>query len=124
MLATIPAPVLVDHFLCYDAKTPKDEPKFEKRTVELSDQFETTDKLVTKPKLVCNPVDKNGEGIVNSEVHLTCYEVKRPKGDPEFEDRNVSVTNQFGEDQVLEVTNPKLLCVPSSKVDLGLVSTD
>ncbi len=57
---------------------------------------------------------------MNSEFHLTCYEVEKLQGDPNFDKRIVSVTNQFGEDQVLIAEKPKLLCVPSSKVDLGL----
>ena len=83
--------------------------------VDLSDQFEDTVKIVKKPKFVCNPVDKNGEGIANPDVHLTCYEVKKLEGTPKFEKRHVLVQNQFGEDQILEVKKPKLLCVPSTK---------
>ncbi len=104
-----------DHFLCYDVKVAEGEPKLAPFEVDLSDQFGETAKIVKKTNLVCNPVDKNGEGVLNPEVHLTCYVVKDAEGEPEFERRLVSVDNQFGEDQMLEVKKPKILCVPSSK---------
>ena len=51
----------------------------------------------------------------NPDVHLTCYEVKKLEGTPKFEKQHVLVQNQFGEDQILEVKKPELLCVPSTK---------
>lgn len=59
--------------------------------------------------------DVNGEGIVNQDVHLLCYEIERPKGKPKSDRLHVSMDNQFGDDQVLEVRKPKLVCVPSTK---------
>ncbi len=102
----------LDHFLCYKVK---EETKLGDIFVSLEDQFGSDpDVRVKKAKTICVPVDKNGEGINNPDLHLVCYKVKselKPKKD-------VLVTNQFGE-QILEVKKPDLLCVPSSKEILG-----
>jgi hypothetical protein len=95
----------IDHYKCYEAKghAPRE-------TVNLEDQFGKEPKVrVGKPAFFCNPVNKNGEGILNPEVHLTCYEIERKGGK-----RDVVVENQFGE-QTLTVDEPELLCVPSGK---------
>jgi Concanavalin A-like lectin/glucanases superfamily len=98
----------VDHFKCYEAKG---EPV--NVTVTLQDQFGVEPQvLVGTPKLFCNPVDKNGEGIANPAAHLTCYEIKG-----EDKELVVSMRNQFGE-QVLKVEKSELLCVPSEKISV------
>jgi len=109
-------PITINHFKCYDVKESKDTPKFVKRTVTIYDpNFELTqDFEVKKPKHLCTPVDKNGEGIVDAENHLMCYDLKKMKGEPKFEKRNVFTNNQFGSDD-LEVKKQHQLCVPSIK---------
>ena len=107
----------VDHFKCYKAKTAKGTPKFQSREVSLADQFETKDTLVIKPAEVCNPVDKNGEGILNPTGHLECYKVKDVSGQIKFDKTAVFTTNQFGE-EALEALKAQRLCVPSTKTDL------
>lgn len=101
------ADAILDHFMCYDAKgaTPH-------TSVELEDTFgKKTDVRVEKPKLFCNPVNKNGEGIKNPEAHMTCYEIK----DKRDRKRKLFISNQFGE-QPLKVGKAQLLCVPSKKI--------
>ena len=96
----------LDHYKCYEAEGDSVDV-----IVDLQDQFGVEPEvLVGEPELFCNPVDKNGEGIFHAEAHLTCYDI----GDDE-EERDVLVTNQFGE-QTLEVEDPELLCVPSEKI--------
>ena len=101
----------LDHYKCYKAKDLK-QPKFAKTTVTLSDQLfagQSTD--VKKPYLVCNPADKNNEGISDPSAHLACYKVKGPKI---VTPPKVKATNQFGTvDLALKKTS--LLCVPSAK---------
>ncbi len=113
-----------DHFKCHGAKVVKGTPEFQPREVILADQFETKLTRLTKPVSMCNPVDKNGEGIRDPAAHLTCYKIKdvetKPK-QPNFEKRNVVVSNQFG-DLTLAVLKADTLCVPSAKTDLGPVS--
>jgi hypothetical protein len=100
----------IDHFKCYEVKE-LEQPKFAKTVVSLSDQFVTEDVQVKKPYLLCNPVDKNGEGIRNSVDHLVCYKIKAPKLAPPPE---VEVENQLGALR-LEAKDAFLLCVPSTK---------
>ncbi len=127
-IAIAPAPVAaLDHFLCYKAKSARGEPKFERREVDLDDQFGATTKTVKKPKFLCTPVAKDGEGIINPAGHLVCYEVKRLRGQDKFEKRNVLVFNQFEDEEkgrILTVKKPRILCVPSTKEDLGVVGDD
>ena len=63
-----PTSAALDHFKCYKAKGASLDV-----LVSLVDQFGVEPEvLVGKPKLFCNPVDKNDEGISNPEAHLTC----------------------------------------------------
>ena len=72
---------------------------------------------VKKPKWLCNPVDKNGEGIANPDDHLLCYKVKPAKGEPKFDKvKAIHINNQFGPLQ-LDAKREKELCVPSVKDD-------
>ena len=62
----------VNHHKCYRAQIPEGEPRFLNRFVSLADQFETKQTVVKRPRLFCNPVDKNGEGILDPALTLTC----------------------------------------------------
>jgi hypothetical protein len=77
-----------DHFKCYKVRGSE----FEQRTVKLVDQFGTTQTEVIKPAHLCNPVDKNDEGISDPTTHLTCYKIR---DDVRFDRRSVAVKNQF-----------------------------
>jgi len=124
---TGPAPPLddshnVDHYLCYKVKLPKGTEFPKDIQVLLADQFIDPDGLgvtqlfdLKKPKRLCNPVDKNGEGIKNDENHLICYDVKRPKGDPKHEKTVVFLNDQFSEANFWETKKEKELCVPAAK---------
>ena len=122
-------PITVNHFKCYDVKESKDTPKFVKRIISVFDpNFDSPGDLpqdfeVKKPKMLCNPVEKqvdNADGTVeitpiqNPENHLMCYDIKKLKDDPKFEKISVFTNNQFGPEQ-LDVKKEKLLCVPSIK---------
>jgi hypothetical protein len=104
----------LDHYKCYKVKDLKN-PKFEKTTISLSDQFGIVDGVyeAKKPYVFCNPVDKNGEGILNADDHLTCYKAKGPKLNPAQRPK-LQVVNQLGTLQ-LQAKKAFLLCVPSTK---------
>ena len=71
-----------DHFLCYKAKTAKGS-KFEPVLgIELVDQFEEGLFDAQKLTSVCNPADKNGEGVHDDVTHLVGYQIKLSKTDP------------------------------------------
>jgi len=115
----------VDHYKCY--KVEKDGPL--NISVTLLDQLISTensgvplDFVVKKRKFLCNPVDKEGEGIKDLPLqrHLVCYTVKRK---PRFEPGvSASLSNQFGffgEAAEVQVVQSKELCVPSDKIGGG-----
>ncbi len=119
----------INHYKCYQAKdwkTDPKQPKFETTDVTLVDQFETKQTDVKKAFMLCNPVDKEGGGILDPEVHQVCYKIKDTKTDPKqvkFEGTTAQTANQFGGGindegdgaELLEVKKPKVLCVPSKK---------
>lgn len=98
-----------DHFKCYRTRE-IGFPRFESRSVTLTDAFTTETVVVRRPARLCNPADKNNEGINNPAVHLMCYDIEAGP----FARRNVLVRNQFG-DQTLAVVRPENLCVPAEK---------
>ncbi len=117
----LPAHQEVDHFLCYKAKTAKEQPKFVQQTVSLLDQFEDKLTTVMKPARFCNPVDKNGEGIASPSDHLACYKIKDARIKPrqsKFMRRTVYTDNQFHRTKVTAI-KPKLLCLRSTKLELN-----
>jgi hypothetical protein len=101
----------VNPFLCYKVKLSAGEPEFLPiMGVHLVDQFE--DKLydIVRPKQLCTPVDKNGEGIKLPDPsapadHLFCYEARQSR---------IFVNDQFGPAE-LDLRTKKELCVPSTK---------
>jgi hypothetical protein len=110
----------LDHFKCYDVQPPTDFKPFK---ATLRDQFETQEVRVLQPVSLCNPVIKCLDGdcaqVLNPDDHLVCYETMDERGTPEFEKREVEVSNQFGQHQRLTVLRRKnLLCLPSLKAHL------
>lgn len=101
----------LDHFKCTQASVTKGTSRFVRRTVGLADQFEAVNTRAHFVNALCNPVDKNDEGILDSTAHLTCYSTTDDRLAP-FVGREVIVRNQFGE-QHLRVRRPFRLCVPS-----------
>ncbi|MCI0387309.1 MAG: SBBP repeat-containing protein [Acidobacteria bacterium] len=117
----------LDHFKCYDVRA---QENFQPFDVILRDQFETQKVTVLRPATLCNPVIKCVENKtpstnptkpdctprLNPDDHLVCYETMDDRGTPQFEQREVIVSNQFGKEQRLTVWRRKnLLCIPSLK---------
>jgi cysteine-rich repeat protein len=113
---TAPDPPSVDHYKCYRARLNRESPKLPKElTATVADQFDSLARpfRVGKPRQLCLPVNKNGEGILDAERFLVCYAVKREKGTRRHEKRvGVFVANQFGAGR-LDTRKEELLCVPS-----------
>jgi hypothetical protein len=102
----------LDHFQCYKVKRSKGGPKFAKRTVTVSDQFESLTLTLVKPVLLCAPASKNNEDPTapSHSDHLTCYKTQ----DGRFPQSTHTITNQFGLDEVTLI-HRRELCVPSLK---------
>jgi hypothetical protein len=82
----IPTTQDINHFKCYRVRGRG----FVSRTATIADQFEAQTVKVLKPYALCNPVDKNGEGIPDPTDHLTCCTLKQPT----FAPRNVIIEDQ------------------------------
>jgi len=109
------APGPLDHYKCYDVTRALPV----NATVSLVDQFNTENVTVRKATWFCNPVDKNGEGIINVEDHLVFYDIvpQTPFS------TSITAVDQFGS-HPLNVTGSLYLGVPSKKfeVDVPAVS--
>ena len=84
---------------------------------------------IRRPQLFCNPLNKNGEGIIDDVSHLTCYKIDVVDDDDSSDDdddssdgaaRLVDIFNQL-DDQTLVVEEPQLLCVPTEKLSVEVV---
>jgi hypothetical protein len=111
-LPPTPVPLTIDHYKCYQADGPAIG-----LAVSLTDQFGTAPAMVGPVVFFCNPADKNGEGIVNLDGHLTCYEI-----DHSFTPLEVTIRNQFHETPI-DVDLPFALCVPSLKLGFDPLPT-
>jgi hypothetical protein len=82
--------------------------------VDLADQFEVGTYDNKKPKSVCPPVNKNGEGILDPLAHYKRYLVKLPIGLPKHERQTVLMQDQYG-DHILQTIKTDSLLVPTAK---------
>lgn len=121
------APVL-DHFRCYSLLL---GPQSDDLQVRLQDQFDVAlgiieDVWVGGPFLFCNPVEKAVQGrtglivtpIADPNAHLTFYRIA-PQTVHAPQAWRVEISNQFGK-QRLEVRRPRLLAVPTQKLEGNL----
>jgi len=92
---------------------------FENIELTLVDQFETTGAIAIRPVIICNPVSKNGGPINNPFLHYVCSQTINARGTPAFEQRTVTVVNQFGEHSFLVRNRHNTVCVPSLKFEDG-----
>lgn len=81
----------LNDYKCYQIK-PSPRTRFERRDLEIVDQFGTRTSVIARPTQVCNPVDKEGEGIGDPDAHLTCYKVVTRGREPR---RLVADVDQF-----------------------------
>lgn len=72
---------------------------------------------VKRPRRLCLPVDKNGEGILHGTTHLVCYQVQAASGQPKYVPvvGEIHTVNQFGNGR-LDTVKDEELCVPAVRV--------
>jgi hypothetical protein len=108
----------VDHFKCYQVRvTPGTPLPAQNRKVDVSDQFTEPAKIINlrRPRHLCVPVDKNGEGIKNPAAHLLCYRSGPARGEPKHLPREgLFVANQFGALRI-NTARERAFCIPSVK---------
>jgi len=105
-------PPLIDHFQCYRAKRAKGSAKFNKITVNVTDQIETNTPItLTRPYRLCVPANKNGEDPTapSHPNNLLCY---RSKSSVRYGTVPAFINNQFGNDDLLTI-HRRELCVPT-----------
>ena len=66
------------------------------RNVTVEDQFGPLRFDLKRPRWLCAPADKNGEGILNAETHLICYQIRRASGLGSVAPGRIFLNNQFG----------------------------
>jgi hypothetical protein len=110
----------LDHFLCHQAKTTPKTTAFEDiLDLSLVDQFENKLFDVKAVDQICNPADKNGDGIFDPVTHLEGYQIKQATLAPKFAPTaGLKVLNQFhlpGKELVVDTVKPAALLLPTAK---------
>src|SRR4029077_5866533 len=72
------------HFACYKAALAKGPPKFTVTSKTLTDQLGSGLFDVKAIASICNPADKNDEGITFPDVHEEGFKIAAHKGEPKF----------------------------------------
>jgi len=108
-----PAPGVQDHYKCYRVRVTPNTPPFVPVTVTAADQFQSRTYTVRKPVHLCNPVDKNGEGIEKPSGHLVCYAIVTDVKHKKVVNL-IHTANQFGH-ETMDTVKPVELCVPALK---------
>ena len=78
----------LDHQKCYRIRR---NSAFSPNGVGLEDQFEDVDMTVLRPYRLCNPVDKEDEGINDPTEHQMCYQIRDTVAQARFRRREVKV---------------------------------
>jgi len=103
----------VDHYLCYKSKVTSGTAHFVAIPgTDLADGLETVSATVQKPKAICPPADKNGEGIHDAATHEESYQIKSDVN--HVPHTNLIVRDQFGTLQV-DTVKVERLFVPTAK---------
>lgn len=105
----------LDHYKCYWvryfwASSPRIE-------LTLEDEYETKSAVLLKPRLVCNPVDADGQGIINSTDQLACYEIdeRHPRKIGNRRMQRLAIANPYDQGRLLlSAKYRKELCVRST----------
>jgi hypothetical protein len=102
----------LDHYKVYQV-----EPQPVNANIWTLGQFDNTweQAFVYEYNRHLNPVEKNGEGILNQNAHLSWYDIQT---DNEVAPITVWVQNQFGP-QVLKLEKVVALLVPTEKIEQG-----
>src|SRR5207245_2522469 len=81
----------------------------------LVDEFEPLTVDVIKPRHLCTPANKNGEGIADPATHLKDYQLKPVIGSPKHVPQtNLRIVNQLGT-VTLNTVKPATLLVPAAE---------
>ena len=105
-----PGPIDGDHYRCWEAFDPAGGSLG--IAVGLVDQFQGFSSFVMDPFRLCNPVDKNGEGIQDPDAHLVCYYLQPASDNLGL---SIPIQNQFFILENVDIGSAGALCTPSVK---------
>jgi hypothetical protein len=118
----VPVTSRIDRFKCYRMKAQVGTSRFERGEATIDDQFESKGMLAKRLLLLCNPVDRDGDEILNPLCHMACYKIADLPGQAPFAQRAAIVEDEFGEQNVGTGTKVRefcsksaVLCVPALK---------
>ncbi len=105
----------VDHFKCYRTGGVS-APRGLTATV-VADRLTNTSRTfnVSRPRELCVPVDKNGEGIKDPNRFLMCYAVFPATIQPPTRFSGLHLNYEYGAEQT-DAVRPEALCVPATLV--------
>lgn len=111
-------PSAIDPFHCYGVKPSRNAPKFQPvaDVAIVNPGFAETVRFdVRKPRELCAPADKDGEGIKDPATHLERYAIKPGKGAPKHtRQRGLAVATGLGL-LTLDTVKPTHLMVPTAQ---------
>jgi cysteine-rich repeat protein len=114
--ATPPAIGSADHLTCYRMRRVPGTPGLPPGLVVTArDQFQTLTLEIRKPRWLCLPTDKNGEGVVHPSTHLMCYSVGVLSAPHARVLGLINTADQFGPLR-LDTVVPQELCLPSFRM--------
>jgi cysteine-rich repeat protein len=113
------------HYRCHDAKVRPAGAKFARRDVTLADSLESTTMTAVRSVQLCAPVDANGQGVKDPEIHLECFKLRPAEGEERTTvNREVEVLNAFGTERFTVVRAQSLCLASGEPASLQLPSID
>lgn len=112
---TVPPTDSTMHYKCYKVRQTPGAPRFLHGQVTATDEFESRLYDVFSPRRLCYAVDKNGEGILETDSMLTCYRARRGPGEPNHDrvEDLIHTIDQFGTLQ-LDTKKTQEICLPAT----------
>lgn len=104
-----PPSTSIPAYSCYRA-APRG--RFEKRTISVSDGFESVMTEVRRPTAVCLPASVDGAPVLDGGDTLVCYSIRTRAGAPAFTSQDVTATDRW-ETSELSLRRAQTVCVPS-----------
>ena len=102
-----------EHQMCYQIRDTVAGPRFRYRDVRVENQFGVQMLVVTRPETLCTPAEKDDIVSDLNGDRMKCYRVVQKLGFRDFEERVVSLEDQF-ESKETNVIKPVLLCNPTA----------
>jgi hypothetical protein len=104
----VPLAQPIDHQMCYRVRPEGPNPPQASVMIEVDNATFTA--VAARPTLLCNPVDKNGSGVLDPTCHLVCYKLRTRV---HVRGADATIQDQFMS-SLVHYQGGKTLCIPSS----------